>query len=204
MITVYIYDTSELEDERLFEREYIKMPLYRREKTDKYKPMLSKRQSLGAGILTNIFLEEYGLTASDITFSEEGKPLIKKEAGDAAFSLSHAGKYAAIAYGRGSIGIDIEGVDHFRRFLPEMIYSERELSYIKNCPKEEGYEEACKIWVAKEAVTKAKGSGIADMTGSFDVLGRDGKIAETILMDGGKRAFNCRPVKDPPEGYFCS
>ncbi len=203
MIKGCIYDVSGLENEELFRAEYEKMPAYRKEKTDRMRPPASKRQSLGAGILINLFLREYGLSEEDILFGESGKPLIRDDGRKLGFSVSHAENLAVIAYGEGKIGIDIEGRDKFVRFLPEMIYSERELSYIKSFPQKEQPDPACRIWVVKEAATKAEGTGITDMMSAFNVIEEDGNIQKKVYFGENGQGFNCMKAGGCPEGFYC-
>ncbi len=78
-INLYIFDTSVLEEESLYEKYYDMMPGYRKEKIDKKIRKIDKRASLGAGILLYKALVDYISAAGYVTITDSaplafGKP----------------------------------------------------------------------------------------------------------------------------------
>ena len=87
-----------------------------------------KSQELGAGYL---LLKYLGVKSDDqLVFGEKGKPSLNKEMSDCykEFSLSHCGKYVALAVSDSPVGVDIEKMKRItlpilKRVLPPYYYS---------------------------------------------------------------------------------
>ena len=75
-LKVYTINTDEFSDEAYFKACYSQLSASRREKTDRYRFLADKKLSVGAGILLDKGLQEYGLRESGVKFAygEKGKP----------------------------------------------------------------------------------------------------------------------------------
>lgn len=124
-----------------------------------------------------------GVSARNITpeYAAGGKPSARG-AGGAAFSLAHTDGLAALALRRGgAVGVDAEPAQ--RRMplrLPESRYLhslERNILTELSCQKEQA-RVFTRIWIAKEALLKMTGDGLAYGAGRFAALpdGRNGTI----------------------------
>lgn len=87
------------------------------------------------------------------------------------FNLSHGESTVAIAIGHDEVGIDVESADRAldvlavaRRFLhPD------EAAGLAALPDEERRQRFLRIWTAKEAWVKARGTGLSDQLSRFDL-----------------------------------
>lgn len=189
MVQVYI---TRIEEETIdpekFAVLYGKVSAYRQQKVDRLKPYGEKVRSLAAGALFWYGLERFrkergaadifsGETPADgIQFENMGKPFMD----GVEFNISHSGCYAAAAFGKEPLGIDVEG----GRRVPERIvprFHKREQEWYKNAEKANTREKQSrfyKLWTAKESVMKRDGRGISMGFNSFCVL--DEKLAGEI------------------------
>jgi len=79
------------------------------------------------------------------------------------FNIAHASRYAIIAAAReGHVGIDIEPVSAFADFenIVEFYLARSEAVRFWQAPPSERQALAAQIWVSKEAILKAEGSGL--------------------------------------------
>jgi 4'-phosphopantetheinyl transferase len=87
------------------------------------------------------------------------------------FNLSHSGELALVAVAAGSaIGVDVELIrdDLSIVALADAILSNEELTEFRKMPKSEQRSEFFRIWVIKEAYTKAIGKGLSIAPGSLE------------------------------------
>ena len=81
-----------LKDREAFDFWYAQMSSYRKEKIDRIKVENGKLLSLGAGILLEQGLKEYGIKEAKISLGENKKPYIDVKGADSLyFNLSHSG-----------------------------------------------------------------------------------------------------------------
>ncbi|MEM9462755.1 MAG: 4'-phosphopantetheinyl transferase superfamily protein [Myxococcota bacterium] len=144
-------------------------------------------------------------TALRFTKGQYGKPRLRDTALE--LNLSHSGDWAMIALGHEHpVGVDIEGI-HPPRVSPGMIEavtSTTERAAFEAMPPERRAEPFFRLWVRKEAVIKALGTGLSRPLDSIDVpLGPEAPADGVVL----------RPEPDPrlrswlwdlaaPLGYF--
>ncbi|MBQ9082402.1 MAG: 4'-phosphopantetheinyl transferase superfamily protein [Clostridia bacterium] len=103
-----------------------------------------------------------------------GKPFLP-DAPDLCFSLSHSGRWAAIAWGNRPVGLDLETVAPRptaealarRRFAPA------EQAYLAAAPEGERLLRFYRLWTAKEAYVKYLGTGLTRSLASFSVVPPD-------------------------------
>lgn len=187
---VLLINTLFLQDSSLFEHWYQKMPQNRKDKIDKMKPELSKRQSLGAGILIQEGLDKYGIDGNAILSGSNEKPYIESAHG-LEFNASHSGDLAVCAFSDKSVGIDLEKTKVFNRNLINFVYKEEEIKYIKYRSNTQDDENCLytKLWTIKESIMKYYGKGLSmdprkifvDLENDYKVY-NDGQILDNIFF----------------------
>lgn len=140
----------------------------RKEKTDRIGPGLKKKQSIGAGYLLYVLKKKFSLT-SEIRILPGGKPVFKDEKG-ICFSISHSGNWAALAYGRQPLGLDIEYVRAAREKVAQRFFTKEEYEEVIGKEGAERDSAFFRIWTGKEAIVKAAGAGLKIPPESFSVL----------------------------------
>lgn len=122
---------------------------------------------VGVWLLLRDMLARRGVEIDSLALrtGEYGKPYLD---GGPAFSLSHAGPYAAAAVSDGPVGVDIEGprctLDLAKRWFDPSEYA--------SAAALEGAAQRAylqRLWVAKEAFVKAVGTGLKTPFRSFCV-----------------------------------
>ncbi len=187
---VLLINTLFLQDTSSFDFWYQQMPQYRKDKIDKIKPVASKRQSLGAGILIKQGLDEYGVDGEHILTGSNEKPYIESAHG-LEFNVSHSGDMAVCAFSDKCVGIDLEHTKVFNRNLINFVYKPEEIKYIKYRSKNQN-DENCqytKLWTIKESIMKYYGKGLSmdprkifvDLENGYRVF-YDGEILEDIFF----------------------
>jgi 4'-phosphopantetheinyl transferase len=121
-----------------------------------------------------------------IHISANGRPHAVTSSGSPIdFNIAHSSRYAIIAATReGHVGIDIEPVSAFADFedIVEFYLAGPEAVRFWQAPPFERQSLAAKIWVSKEAILKAEGSGLM----------RDprGLVLSQVAADGIWRPFD--------------
>jgi hypothetical protein len=97
-----------------------------------------------------------------------GRPrLVTEHEASLWFSTASTGGLVAVAIARhGIVGVDIEHVRPVSAEMIDMACSERERSRLSACSRAERDREFVKLWVRKEAVLKAHGTGLVMRAGS--------------------------------------
>lgn len=201
MVRVYVARIDEKAGEEVLTGLYERVSDYRREKTDRLKRLPDKLRSLAAGALFRYGLERFycggraedgaegfwpgeAMCAADfcrkvenICLSSAGKPNIE----GVSFNLSHAGKYAAAAFGTEPVGIDVEGGREPSGRIAARFHPEERAWY-----EQAGETVFYRLWTAKESVMKRDGRGIAMGLNSFSVFSEElkGEIYSCPLEDG--------------------
>ena len=200
-VNIYVLDCDALKDETLFEKYYSQMSPERRQKIDRLRFDSDKRLSLGAGILLQKALGDYAKSA--VLANEHGKPYV--DGCPLKFSISHSGKYAAVATAETEIGCDIQIVKPEQPLrIAEKFFCKSECDYIFS--GENKTERFFRLWALKESYVKALGTGLAAPLNSFAVtfidnmphISGDYSLAEFHIDDDysfavcvkGKASFN--------------
>ena len=122
------------------------------------------------------------LAGRTVTRDHNGKPRVASIDGrDLHFNVSHSGEWALIAVSDDSpVGVDIERPRVFRNpaGVARRLCSARELEHVRGGEDQAGL---LRLWVRKEAVAKADGSGLLMALGELDVLDR--LVAGEWLVD---------------------
>ena len=172
-LEVYRAEVEPLADPVLFEKAMDRVTERRKEKVLSLRHGESRCQSLGAGLLLGLALEQRGIpAAAKIAEGRWGKPFLK-EYPDIRFNLSHAGKWALCALGDMPLGCDVERVGRGSEKLAARYFHPDEQALLR----ERGSEEDEKwqrtftwIWTRKESCLKAEGTGLSSRMKEFSVL----------------------------------
>lgn len=172
-------DITNVTEEEL-EKDLLLLPEWRRVTAQRFKFLSGKVQSAKAYLLLRQALqEEYGIRDdSEFAVGRYGKPFLKDHP-DIHFNLSHCKEAVMCVVDDHPVGCDIESVtrdpnlDLLKRTLSE---AEQERVF----GAEEPELEFMKLWTAKEAFLKQKGTGLADdLAGLFSDGVPEGLIIET-------------------------
>lgn len=125
-----------------------------------------KIRMLAAGILLQYGLRDRGIETRQITYTEQGRPLLVQ--GGLQISLSHSGRYAvcALAEPEQPVGVDVERV---RRTTPRLrksrLLTEAERALLEQTADTDAAladEQFCRIWTRLESRFKCFGTTAAD------------------------------------------
>jgi phosphopantetheinyl transferase len=128
--------------------------------------------------------------AIEVLSDERGRPVVCGDAVAAvgcllAVSIAHSGDRAAAACCDGSrvagIGVDIEGIDGDHDGLTDLAFDAGELALLERLPAPARAEWLIRMWCAKEAVAKARGTGMAGGPWNLEVRGVDPASGEIVV-----------------------
>ena len=141
IIHTWLADVSALQEERIYDEYYDKVPKERKEKADCLKKQEDKALSVGAWTLFELMKKEYCLQ----------EPVL--------FNLSHSKSYAlcTIALGndaQNQLGCDLEFIGQRREGVAERYFCPEEVEMLQNT------EDFYRIWVLKESFMKATRMGM--------------------------------------------
>jgi 4'-phosphopantetheinyl transferase len=187
MIKTYLLNIEGLFDDKLFQDNFNIMSTYRQNKIRNYKFRIDQNLSLGAGILLNYGLQQYGLRELDMEYAIgiNNKPYFLNKP-DIRFNISHSGTMVICSFSDKEIGIDIEkitegsiDIDIAKRFfcISEYEYIIRQNTSIKQ--KEAFY----RLWVLKESFMKVTGIGMTLLFDSFEIVMEDNISVEQSVDD---------------------
>ena len=172
LVKVHILNCEKLADSGLFRHYCDAVPQHRREKIDRVRSDSDKRLLLGAGILLEKVLGEYG--TENIKTGEYGKPYIPDC--PLHFNLSHSGDIAMLAVAGCEVGCDVQTVKPISMKTAQRFFAESEYKMITDA--EEGEERLrlfYRLWALKESYIKATGRGLSQALDGF-----------AVSFDGGK------------------
>lgn len=165
MYNLFYYNIEKMSDE-LFNKELAALPLMRRKEILKKAKINDQKLSLAGVMLAKKYLSKlYGISPDKLIFArgEHGKPYVTNI--PAHFSISHSGKYTALAVSDRPIGIDLEIIREFSAITAHKLFNESELKYIAgtSAARRKSVMQQCffEIWTAKEAYLKYTGEGLS-------------------------------------------
>ena len=181
---VYVADIQNLADKSVFEKAYISVSEYRRQKVDKMKHQEDKMRSLGAGLLLQKVLYDFGIDEKTAVFetNQNGKPHIMHADRDSGlpplhFNLSHSGDYAMCVIGDNLAGCDVERVRKIDLKIADRFFAPSEIELIKTQPTSEAQINTFfRLWTLKESYIKAEGQGLSMGLKTFSVQPDSNKI----------------------------
>lgn len=172
MTKTYIINVRQLDGEAAFKEAVDKISPYRRQKIALLKHEKDKKRSLGASLVLNAALKEYGLEERSMEYDlgKQGKPVFRYYP-ELHFSLSHSGDYAICSIGEQDIGNDIERMRDGKERVAEHFFAKEELVWMKEAklPKERE-ERMFRLWTMKESFLKVTGLGMSLPLSSFSVV----------------------------------
>lgn len=129
---------------------------HRRQKVLRLHDDEKKRASLTVELLLKL-----ACGRTDYAVADGGKPYFKD--GDVHFSLSHCGELAVCAIADSECGVDIERVPEVPPLgVAKRFFSESEYDTV--CSSSDQSAAFCELWVEKEAVIKALGTGLKSLS----------------------------------------
>lgn len=168
-----IYRVADIREksEKDYETAYNSLPLWRREKADKYRFSKDRKLSVFAYELLISMLSDYTKAednAFEIYEDERGKLRLKNS--ELGFNISHSGAFVACAIHEGEVGIDIEEKKELssRLFKSVLLSDEQKIitkgeeiptkTLSKDLPMT---AEFLRLWTIKEAYLKYTGEGLS-------------------------------------------
>lgn len=188
-LKVYTLHTDEFSKEAYFKECYSSLSAYRREKTDSYRFLADKKLSVGAGILLDKGLQEYGLREANvrIAYGENGKPYLP-DYPQIHYNLAHSGKMALAAFAQTEVGCDIEEIKAASLKLARRFFCPNEYEYIAQfagCKQDYAFY---RIWTLKESFLKVTGMGMRLSLDAFEfTFSQEGKVS--ILQNHNQEQY---------------
>jgi len=170
-------DTEQLADAAYFQACYNQLSAYRRAKIDGYCFRKDRRLSLGAGILLDRGLREYGLREPDVTIGQgkNGKPCLP-DYPQIHFNLSHSEHMVFAVFADMEVGCDIEYAKEADLELAERFFCPEEYEFLAGLEGETQDSAFFQLWTLKESFLKASGMGMELPLNEFGFYLSDGKI----------------------------
>ncbi len=157
---------------------------HRQEKIKKMKFLEDKLLSLGAGVLLDLGLQEWGLSEGTAAFSYKGngKPYLR-DYPDRYFNLSHSGHLVMAAFSDHEIGCDVERVQSGKLKVAHRFFTEKEQAYLADPFLSEAERDALfvRLWTLKESVLKVTGEGMRMALNSFEIT-----LSDPVQVSLGK------------------
>ncbi|MGP1587942.1 MAG: 4'-phosphopantetheinyl transferase family protein [Treponemataceae bacterium] len=187
---IFYANTENLKNNDTFSFYYKKLPQFRKEKSDSYKLQEDKIRSVAAwSLLCKAFpLVDTEFSENTIAFeascSEHGKPQSKNY--PLHFNLSHSGNFVLCAISENPVGCDVEKIKKSNIKFAERFFHPQEVNHLKSFSKGKSSllnTEFYKIWVLKESLLKAKGTGLTVALKSFSVIDRINIIDKIDIID---------------------
>lgn len=174
---LYVMNIDPLKDPDRFDAWYRKMPKFRQQKIDALKPLKSKLQCLGAGILMQKAMADIGIESYEIKLGEVHKPYIDGHS-DVFFNISHSGDVVILGISDKEIGVDVEKIKHFSDNLIDYVFTQEDQALAKELTDSESDADRIytRLWTVKESIMKHSGRGIALTPKSIALSFKNGMI----------------------------
>lgn len=185
MTELYYIDLTDLQFDELFKRNEGRLSETRKEKIFRYKFDKDRLLSLGAGILLDEALREFGLKEKDIRIElgENGKPYLVDDP-SIHYNISHSEKVAILAISSDKVGCDIQYYKDFDIKIAERFFTPEEYKYISRNNSDSMRNLAFgKIWTLKESYVKMVGKGLSLGLDTFNVLTNEGITEEAYFRE---------------------
>lgn len=176
MLTIYYYNITDINNDyyQLFRNAVSEE---RRMRADCYRFIDDSKRSICAELLLQYSVYQiFGqVTELDFAYNEFGKPYINHVHGFS-YNISHSGKWVAIAYAGGEVGIDIEEIQMGNEDIVDSFFTKEEKSFINMVVGKEREKRFTQIWTLKESYLKYLGTGLLTRLNSFSVNAVDGVL----------------------------
>ncbi|MBU7598011.1 polyketide synthase dehydratase domain-containing protein [Streptomyces sp. P38-E01] len=140
--------------------------------------------------------------ANDATGRPYASGVHGRKLGELTVSIAHCGETGVAIASRGPVGIDLEEVVERPRATRELACTEAELVLLDALVAAGADGEALwftRFWAAKEAVAKARGTGLGGRPQDFEVRAHDaGTGVLTVLAGGASHHVRTRELRNPP------
>ena len=191
-----IIDIREVSEAELAET-FDNMDENRKERCLRYKFDEDKRRMIAGEYLAKKLAKEIlGTAKEDISLInlESGQPVILIKDKKLCVSISHSGSFAAAAVSSTPVGIDIEETRDVPQGVVRKAFSQDEIDFVNSAQTEEEKKQRfLRIWTAKEAYLKLKGTGLKGLDEAFVLPFVLGEERENL----GFQTFVCKD-------YVCS
>ena len=142
----------------------------RQDRADRYRLFADKVRCVAGEALLRYALHCRGLSgAYRVAAGPHGKPFLP-EVPDLHFSLSHSGRWAAIAWDCCPVGLDVETIAPRRAEVLARRFAPAEQTYLLAAPEPDRLQRFYQLWTAKEAYVKYLGTGLTRPLSSFSVI----------------------------------
>ena len=182
MQKIYKLNIEELENAQIFENLYAGLSENRQRKIDSMRQQKGKLLSLGAGVLIDRGLKEYGLREARVrtAFGENEKPYFP-DYPDIHFNVSHSEKMVLAVFSDTEVGCDIEHVAPIKMKIAKRFFCPSEYEFIMQQEEEKRLETFYRFWTLKESFMKATGLGMKLPMDSFCVrLGEEIRVEHQL------------------------
>jgi len=176
-LRLYTMDTEKLTDDAYFRECYNQLSSARRAKIDRYHFRKDKMLSLGAGILLDKGLREYGLREAKVQFGlkKNGKPYLR-DYPQIHFNLAHSEKMVLAVFADAEVGCDIEYTKEADLELAKRFFRPEEYAYLAGLEGEQQNSAFFQLWTLKESFLKATGMGMELPLNAFGFYLSEGEI----------------------------
>lgn len=196
------FGESEEEKER-FDYLCSKLSENRQQKIERFRYAQGKALSLGAGLLLDYGLRQYGIREREARFiyGENEKPYLR-DYPEIFFNLSHSGSMAMAVFADKEVGCDVEQIGEPDFRVARRFFAEGERKLLQEAGDKEARELFYRFWVLKESFLKVTGEGIRMPLNDFcisledriqvKVKGRHQEYGFSELALPGYRAALCQ------------
>ena len=214
-VRAYMLDVAGLEQEANgpeFARLCAALSSRRQKKIEAFRFQSGKALSLGAGLLLDYGLFQYGLREREvaIAYGADEKPYLR-DFPEIHFNLSHSGTLAMAVFADRETGCDVEQVKTPDMRVARRFFAPEEVKVLEEADGEAGRSKFFyRFWTLKESFLKVTGSGLRMPLDEFCIhlgppvqVGRGGKILDYVFGEfgyPGYRAAVCveKGGKEPP------
>lgn len=173
-IKVYMMDISSLMEEEKkdeFQRLCATLSKKRQKKIEKFRYTQGKCLSLGAGLLLDYGLRQYGLREQEtvMIYGADEKPYLK-DYPEIFFNLSHSGTMAMAVFGNQEVGCDVEQIKKAEFRVAHRFFASEETRVLTQIQEEtEQNVMFYRFWTLKESFLKVTGKGIRMPLNEFSI-----------------------------------
>ena len=200
MIRLYYADVSAFTDAETLRCCAESISDTRREKAYRYLRPMDRALCIGAGMLLDTGLREYGISekTAAIVLREGGKPYLADRP-DIRFNLSHSGSMAIACFSQSEVGCDIEKLGVFDADFTRKIFLPEEADAV--CASKDPQKAFYRFWTLKESFMKVTGLGLSLPPGAFavSISGTDIHVRQHV-SDRTYRFF----LPELIDGYACA
>lgn len=195
---IFLLDINRLRDKSVYDAYFEQMSPERQKKITEHKMEEDRLRSLGAGIVLDAILKQYGLCQKEVTleYVVNGKAVVRGRP-EIHFNLSHSGNFAAGACGPCPVGIDIEKERRMNMKTARRFFCESEYSYLESQKDEAAQKNVFfRFWVLKESFMKVTGLGMRLALNEFEIRLKENAAEVIHSVDDRSYYFKEFTVED--------